>query len=132
MASLLTSNLSNSKYIPYAQSKSLEERKMESQRMLVKYYDRIPIIVEKSNTRNNTLPDIDKHKYLVPKDLTVGQFQHVIRKRIKLDSVTALYIFINKNIIPPTTAFISTIYDEYKSEDGFLYISYATENTFGY
>ena len=119
-------------YIPYAQSKSFEERKLESERMISKYYDRIPIIVEKSQTRNNTLPDIDKHKYLVPKDLTVGQFQHVIRKRIKLDPATALFIFVNKNIIPPSTSFVSNIYDDHKSEDGFLYISYATESTFGY
>jgi GABA(A) receptor-associated protein len=128
---LFNSTLSNSKYVPYSLSKSLEERKEESQRMISKYFDRIPIIVEKSNTRNNTLPDIDKHKYLVPKDLTIGQFQHVIRKRIKLDSTTALFIFVNKNIIPPSTSFVSSIHDEYKSEDGFLYINYATENTFG-
>ena len=131
MSTLLNSTITNNKYVPYAQSKTLEERKQESERMINKYFDRIPIIVEKSMTRNNTLPDIDKHKYLVPKDLTVGQFQHVIRKRIKLDSTTALFIFVNKNVIPPSTAFITTIYDEYKSEDGFLYICYATENTFG-
>lgn len=119
------------KYVPYCQSKSLEERKAESERMVSKYYDRVPIIVEKSLTKNNNLPDIDKHKYLVPKDLTVGQFLHVIRKRIKLDSTTALFIFVNKNVIPQSTAFISNIYDDYKSEDGFLYINYATENTFG-
>jgi GABA(A) receptor-associated protein len=115
----------------YFKSKSLEERKMESQRILSKYYDRIPIIVDKSESRNNILPDIDKHKYLVPNDLTIGQFQHVIRKRIKLEPSVALFIFVNKNIIPPSTEFVSVIYDEYKSEDGFLYICYATENTFG-
>ena len=119
-------------YIPYEQSKPFEERKQESERMVNKYFDRVPIIVEKSQTRNNTLPDIDKHKYLVPKDLTIGQFQHVIRKRIKLDSTTALFIFVNKNIIPPSTSFVANIYDDHKSEDGFLYIHYATENTFGY
>ena len=115
----------------YSNRKSLDERKIESERLLTKYYDRIPIIVEKSASRNNTLPDIDKHKYLVPKDLTIGQFQHVIRKRIKLEPSIALFIFVNKNIIPPSTEFVSLIYDEYKSEDGFLYICYATENTFG-
>ena len=124
--------LNNSKYVPYMQSKSLEERKQESERMVSKYYDRVPIIVEKSQSKSNTLPDIDKHKYLVPKDLSIGQFVHVIRKRIKLDPAQALFIFVNKNIVPPATAFVSTIYDDYKSEDGFLYITYTTESTFGY
>jgi GABA(A) receptor-associated protein len=121
----------SSKYIPYSQSKSFEERKQESERMITKYIDRIPIIVEKSQDRSNTLPDIDKHKYLVPKDLTMGQFVNVIRKRIKLDSTQALFIFVKKNIIPPATCFISSVYDDYKSEDGFLYITYTTESTFG-
>jgi GABA(A) receptor-associated protein len=115
----------------YISSKSFEERKKESERMLTKYNDRIPVIVEKSNTFSNNLPTIERNKYLVPKDLTVGQFLHVIRKGIKLDSAQALFIFVNKNIVPPSTAFVSSVYDDYKCEDGFLYITYATENVFG-
>ncbi len=118
-------------YIPYAKSKSLQERKEESERMINKYYDRIPVIVEKCQSRSNNLPDIDKHKYLVPRDLTIGQFVHVIRKRIKLDAAQALFIFVNKNVVPPATSFVSSIYDDYKCEDGFLYINYTTESTFG-
>merc|ERR1711943_110299 len=60
----------------------LERRKAEAARMSEKYPDRIPVIVEKA--AGGDLPDIDKKKYLVPTDLTVGQFVHVIRKRIKL------------------------------------------------
>ena len=40
-------------------------------------------------------------RYLVPADLTVGQFVYVIRKRIKLSSEKAIFIFI-KNTLPPT------------------------------
>lgn len=32
----------------------------------------------------------------------------------------------------PTAALMSTIYDEHKDEDGFLYIVYSGENTFGF
>ena len=39
-------------------------------------------------------------------------------------------IFIN-NIIPPQHELVSTIYDEHKDNDGFLYITYSGENTFG-
>lgn len=31
----------------------------------------------------------------------------------------------------PAAALMSTIYDEHKDEDGFLYIVYSGENTFG-
>lgn len=79
---------------------------------------------------NSDIPEIDKRKYLVPVDLSVGQFVYVIRKRIKLPSEKAIFIFVN-DILPPTAALISTIYEEHKDEDGFLYVLYSGENTFG-
>ena len=39
------------------------------------------MIVEKSP--KSDVPELDKKKYLVPSDLTVGQFVYVIRKRVK-------------------------------------------------
>eukprot|EP00339_Tiarina_fusa_P000177 CAMPEP_0117042142 /NCGR_PEP_ID=MMETSP0472-20121206/29371_1 /TAXON_ID=693140 ORGANISM="Tiarina fusus, Strain LIS" /NCGR_SAMPLE_ID=MMETSP0472 /ASSEMBLY_ACC=CAM_ASM_000603 /LENGTH=121 /DNA_ID=CAMNT_0004753313 /DNA_START=15 /DNA_END=380 /DNA_ORIENTATION=+ len=106
----------------------IEKRRQEAQRMRDKYPDRIPVIVEKAT--GSDIPDIDKKKYLVPTDLTVGQFVHVIRKRIKLTPEKAIFIFVN-NVLPPTAALMSTIYEERKDEDGFLYITYNGENTFG-
>ncbi|KAK9203503.1 hypothetical protein WN943_013758 [Citrus x changshan-huyou] len=68
--------------------------------------------------------------YLVPADLTVGQFVYVIRKRIKLSAEKAIFIFVD-NVLPPTGAIMSAIYEEKKDEDGFLYVTYSGENTFG-
>jgi len=109
---------------------TLEKRKEESNKIRTKYPDRIPIIVDKLNKNNKDIPEIDKKKYLVPSDLTVGQFQYVIRKRIKLDSQKALFIFIN-NKIPASSDLLKTIFEKEKDEDGFLYIGYTGENTFG-
>ena len=61
------------------------------------------------------IPDIDKKKYLVPSDLTVGQFHYVIRKRIKLAPEKALFLFCS-NSIPPNAALMSTVYEEQKDE----------------
>lgn len=41
------------------------------------------------------------YRYLVPADLTVGQFVYVIRKRIKLSAEKAIFIFVD-NALPPT------------------------------
>ncbi len=49
----------------------------------------------------SAIPDIDKAKYLVPSDLTVGQFVYVIRKRIKVTPEQAVFMFV-KNVLPPT------------------------------
>jgi GABA(A) receptor-associated protein len=84
--------------------------------------------VEKSP--KSDVPDLDKKKYLVPSDLTVGQFVYVIRKRVKLSAEKAIFIFVN-NALPPTASLMSTIYEENKDEDGFLYVQYSGENTFG-
>ncbi|CAL5344513.1 unnamed protein product [Camellia sinensis] len=106
----------------------LERRQAESTRIREKYPERIPIIVEK--VERSDIPDIDKKKYLVPADLTVGQFVYVVRKRIKLSAEKAIFIFV-KNTLPPTAALMSSIYEENQDEDGFLYMTYSGENTFG-
>ncbi|KAI6672800.1 hypothetical protein NL676_000706 [Syzygium grande] len=106
----------------------IERRQAESARIKEKYPDRIPVIVERAE--KTEVPDIDKKKYLVPADLTVGQFVYVVRKRIKLSPEKAIFVFV-KNILPPTAAMMSAIYEENKDEDGFLYMTYSGENTFG-
>ena len=104
------------------------QRLEESTKIINKYPQRAPIIVEKCN--KSKINDIDKNKYLVPKDLTVGQFMYVIRKRIHLTSDQAFYIFIN-NTIPTTSELICVEYNQKKEDDGFLYITYSGESTFG-
>jgi GABA(A) receptor-associated protein len=108
---------------------NFEDRLSESTRIRQKYSDRIPIICEKAKNKKD-IPDIDKNKYLVPNDLTVGQFIYVIRKRIKLPAEAALFLFVN-GTIPAASMLIITLYEDAKDADGFLYITYANENTFG-
>ena len=107
---------------------TFEDRKKESSRIISKYPDRVPVICEKDP--KSDVPNIDKKKYLVPQELTVGQFVYVIRKRIDLSPEKAVYLFID-NTLPPTASLLSSVYDQHKDEDGFLYITYSGENTFG-
>jgi GABA(A) receptor-associated protein len=106
----------------------LERRQAEAARIRDKYPDRIPVIVEKA--QRSDIPDIDKKKYLVPADLTVGQFVYVIRKRIRVSPERAIFMFV-QNVLPPTAMLMTDIYTEHKDDDGFLYITYSGENTFG-
>lgn len=112
----------------YKKNISFEKRILESSRIINKHPDRIPIIVCKCD--NCELPDIDKQKYLVPKDMNLGQFIYVIRKRIKLESSQALFILVN-NSLQPSNKSIKEIYHDYKDKDNFLYVIYSSENTFG-
>lgn len=109
---------------------SYDDRFNESHRVLLLYPDRIPIICERSSKANNECPIIDKNKYLAPKELTIGQFIYVIRKRLKIESEKGLFLFINE-IMPCSSSLIGEIYELYKDKDNFLYITYSFENVFG-
>ena len=105
--------------------------KQEAERVLMKYPDRIPVIVCRSSSANTSTPQIDKHKFLVPRELTVGQFLYVIRKRIRLAPDLALFIFVGEST-PATSALMSTVYDESHDElTHFLFVTYSMESTFG-
>lgn len=105
------------------------ERIKKSQLILEKYPDRVPLIIQPSKNDRTSYP-IDKSKYITPRDLTLLQLQQIIRKRIHFPSEKALFMFINNKMFP-ITSLIGPIYDENKDSDGFLYVTYCQENTFG-
>mmetsp|Transcript_14443 Transcript_14443/g.35729 ORF Transcript_14443/g.35729 Transcript_14443/m.35729 type:complete len:123 (-) Transcript_14443:68-436(-) len=112
----------------FKQEHPLEKRKEVSERIRAKYSDRIPVIVEKAP--KSDVPDIDKHKYLVPADITVGKFLYEIRKHMRR-SPENIFLFVGNGVLPPAAALMSQIYERFKDPDGFLYIVYSGENTFG-
>ncbi|KAG5885837.1 hypothetical protein JTB14_032032 [Gonioctena quinquepunctata] len=113
----------------YKEEHPFEKRKLEGEKIRRKYPDRVPVIVEKAPKAR--IGDVDKKKYLVPSDLTVGQFYFLIRKRIHLRPEDALFFFVN-NVIPPTSATMGSLYQEHHEEDFFLYIAYSDENVYGF
>ena len=114
-------------YESISEKQTIEERKVQSNKVLNKYPERIPVIVE---PLTNDILSIDKNKFIVSKDMTFGQFIYIIKKRLKVESNVALFFTINGNLCTSGTD-IGTIYSEKKNEDNFLYIKYTTENTFG-
>mmetsp|Transcript_49027 Transcript_49027/g.142097 ORF Transcript_49027/g.142097 Transcript_49027/m.142097 type:complete len:126 (-) Transcript_49027:199-576(-) len=111
-----------------------DKRSAEARRILAKYPDRIPVICEKA--LRSDLPDIEKKKFLVPGTMLVGEFKYIIHKHINqtasasIASDQTIYLFVNSTS-PKTGALMSEVYDQYKSDDGFLYITYSAENTLG-
>jgi len=112
----------------YKNNISEETRIRECSRILNKHPNRVPIIVCKD--KNCALQNIDKQKYLVPQDMNLGQFIYVIRKRIKLQPNEALFVLVNNSLMPGNKS-LQDIYESNKDTDGFLYVVYSSENTFG-
>ena len=109
---------------------TLEQRKQECDKMIAKFPDRIPVIVER--LANSSLPQIDRKKFLIPNDIVLGQFIHIIRKRLNVNPVNAIFTFIGeKHRLFSITDVLSNIYQNDKDEDGFLYVYYTSENKFG-
>jgi GABA(A) receptor-associated protein len=108
-----------------------EDRLQKSSKLLHKYYDRVPVIIQK-NMNKSELTDIEFHKYLIPKTLSMSEFVCLIRKKIALDPKVALFFFVSeKNILVPNTFTMEQVYMEHHDDDGFLYFQYSAENTFG-
>jgi len=97
----------------------------EANRMLEKYSTRVPVIVNCGEDLT-----IVKRKYLVPFDITCGQFLYVLRKYMNIQPEQAVFMFIN-NILPTSSETIGNIYNSHKNEDLFLYVFITKENTFG-
>jgi GABA(A) receptor-associated protein len=116
--------------ISFKKEFSYGDRWDEAQRVLNNFPDRIPIICERQECFDCDCPNIDKRKYLVPKNLTIGQFLLVIRKRIKIEPEKAIYFIVNQTI-PPSQSKLIDVYNQHKDPDGFLYIKYTYENVFG-
>lgn len=112
-------------------SSDFDSRRSEADRMRQKYPDRIPVWLESHESADNALPPLDKKKFLVPVDFTLGQFIYVIRGRMKLKQEQALFLMVN-NALVPNTSTLGQLYNEHKSQDGFLYLTVTAENTFGY
>lgn len=88
-----------------------EKRAAEAKRILTKYPDRIPVIVEKS--ARSTLPEIDKKKFLVPGSMLCGEFKYIIHKHLQsqlansaesLSAEQTLYLFVKNT--PPRTGML--------------------------
>jgi GABA(A) receptor-associated protein len=95
-----------------------------------KYPEKIPVICE-TKPDDMFLPKLSQVKYLVDNSLTVGQFMYVVRKRLKVPSDKAIFLFVGNNAIPPTGAPLSQVYNEHKDKCGFLYFICASESVFG-
>ncbi|MEQ2245335.1 hypothetical protein ILYODFUR_026608 [Ilyodon furcidens] len=100
----------------YQRSVLLEVRRAEGERVRAKHPDKIPIIVERA--LRSRAPELDKKKYLVPSDLTVGQLCFLIRQRMSLRPEEALFFFVN-NSLPPSSCPLSTVYEVSQSESRF-------------
>ncbi len=117
--------------------RTTERRKLLSKKIVTTYASRCPVIVEPASAR---APAISKNKFLSPTDMTVGAFiaelkRHLVRPEgdnNKAEAANqAIFVFTASTHLPISSWTMSQLYDKHKNADGFLYLFYDSENTFG-
>ena len=104
------------------------ERKMLASTVREKYRDRIPVFVDRATSKD---PHSKKCKYIIEATTTFGALMAVIRKQVIVPAGAALFIYTLNHHMIPVSSLIITVYNDFKSDDGFLYVLYTMENTFG-
>ena len=115
----------------FRSANTAESRASESARIRKKYCDRVPVVVERHKSASKDTPMIDKQKFLVPKELTMGQFIFIVRKRLKISPTKAIFVMTESGVMVPTATLMSTVDEQHANVDGFCYLIYSSENTFG-
>ena len=66
----------------------------ESKRVLSKYPDEFLLLWKKiNNNKDDSIPVLDRVKFLVPKDVSATQFTYIIRKTYRITSRKSYFYF---------------------------------------
>jgi len=120
----------NTRPLSFKQKKPLAIRKEEVAAIRTKFPCKVPVIVERYYKEQH-LPVLDKTKFLVPQEITMSQFITIIRNRLQLNSQQALYLLVSNRNLASLSRPLAQIYRDYRDEDGFLYVTYASQEVFG-
>jgi len=120
----------NPRRLSFKQTKDFLTRKEESAAIRAKFPGKIPVIVERYK-KEKYLPAIDRVKFLVPQNLTMSQLAGLIRNRLFLSSSQAFFMFVDGRVMASLSASVEELYNKHRHEDGFMYITYASQEVFG-
>lgn len=116
--------------VSFISDNALARRQALADKIRIKSPNNFPIIVGRAKGAN--IPKITKHKFIVSGTIKFQVFLAEMRKYIiGLTPSDSIFCFVGAGVMAPLSSHIDSLYETYCSNDGFLYIIYMTENTFG-
>ena len=102
--------------------RTLEQRQARAQILAHQYPNRLALIIR-------PVKDGPTNKFVVPLTCTVADVLQHLRKRISVNAYQAVYLCVSDRVLSGSQTMDSII--SYKSDDGFVYLTYCMESVFG-
>lgn len=111
-------------------NKNSSERKELHDSLHRLHPDRISVVIIAGDNTENKGAIVKK--CLLGKHVTIQKLNEIIRKIVQLDAYKSIYLTVNnKKALLASQTKVGDLYQTCKSEDGFMYLTYHVENTFG-
>jgi len=118
----------------FKQNTNLRDRIRNSSVVIDKYYpDKVPVVIQKL-ARETYLPELKKHKFLIPGNMTYSSFLIYLRGILTTTLCPSTAIFLTTeggHMMCANEQMLNVYQDHSDKQDNFLYLFYCSENTFG-